>query len=540
MNDMKKLALITLFMMTLFLVGCGEKTTAIPDNAIAPYQMQTNTTEYGSKSYITNDQGTPLLFLSTEVRLDLLILADQITYDDLDAYFKVASDTGFNTMEVAFMWSQIETTEGVYDFTLINELLNLAKTYDIYLNLNWYGSFVDGETRTAYLPDYIYQDHETYPFIADLYDFGVLGRVGIIDWSNDQLMAREEAAVKALLGEVYHWSQANDNLTPVVQFQVGQGLDRFPRWRISQYEILDNGILMTTTKGWELVNGYIAAISGAAKTSLYQPLTRVEFTEQNAVVNYVYDIYDIDTVDMVSPTYLHQLPNVKSGLLSFQESFSDMPIYDAQNWADDNSYRLMLATIALGGDGFTAYPLSSPRYYPVSESGAVFGRYNPDSETPFVQKGTRADDLGEIMDGLLKASVDAATTPRRNFLVLGMDNRIPVGDTQKLYTTDGLFVDSQMASDGLGFVISNDGYVLVYVTSATTLTFSNVTFINASMGAYDASGSWVSDGAVSLINNNLTLEAAPYTLYRLKVFNLNALPTEFSSDYVGSYDAIRS
>ena len=536
--NMKKILIILTLFLSLTLFACGETTTE-EINALEPYEIKTNTTEYGDKSYIEDINNVPIISLSTEVRLDLLILADHVTYTELESYFKLASETGFNTLELAFMWSSIETEYDVYDDTLINQILDLANTYQLMINLNWYGSFVDGETRSSYIPSYIYDDRETYPYLADLYDFGVLGRVGIIDFDNEDLILREQLAIKELMNYVNLWSTQNQAY-PLVQVQIGQGLDRFPRWRISQYEIKDtDGILMTSQRGWELVNNYIDHISMAVKQSNYKAITRVEFTEQNAVVNYVYDIYDLEYVDLVCPTYLHQMPSVKSGMLSFQDAFDSMPIYNAQNWGDDSSYRLMLASFALGGIGFTSYPLSFPRFYPVSNTGVLFSRLDLDSETPFIEVNQRATNLNAVMLGLEKAYIDVAKTPRRNFLVLGMDNRIEADQTQKLYTYDGVFVDADIDSDGVGFIISNDGYVFVYSTEPGTITFDHVTFLNATYGYYDELGDWVSLGDQALTNSNLTIEILENTLYRLKIYSVEDLPNPIPSDYNNSYDAIR-
>lgn len=519
-------------------MSCTEATTLSNQDSLEPYTIRNNLTEYGSKSYIENINGVPIISLSTEVRLDQLILADEVSFEDLEKYFILAKNTGFNTLDLAFMWSSIETAFDVYDDTLINELLNLANEHDLMLNLIWYGSFVDGETRSAYVPDYIYESPEVYSFIADLFDFGVLGRVGIADYSDVDLLTRESKAMQALLNYVNVWSNEQDSY-PLVQIQIGQGLDRFPRWRINQYEIMDQGILMTSQKGWELVNTYIDAISKSVKESNYKAITRVEFTEQNAVVNYVYDIYDLEFVDLVSPTYLHSMPNVKTGIQSFQEAFDNLPIYNAQNWADDSSYRLLLANFSLGGIGFNTYPLSFPVNYPVSNFGQLYGRLNLEAEVLFEEVNERASNLKLIMDGLSKAYKDVALTPRRNFLALGLDNRLSEGDTQYLYTYNGLMVESTMSLSGVGFIISNDGYVYIYTTEAAQLEFENVTFLNASIGFYNSLGEWISNESANLENQNNALTTEAYMLYRLKVFNLNDLPTNLPDEYISSYDAIR-
>ena len=544
---MKKSIIIILSIFILFLVSCekddtGELSLVETSVFTEPY-LVSSYSEYGfSKAYIHNQQNVPILMLSSEIRLDLLILADTITIEDVKPYFEIASLSGINTLEIPIMWSMIEGIEGEYDFTEINMLLDYAVEYGLYLNFVWYGSSVGGESKTAYYPEYIDLDPEKYPLIADMYDFGALGRVKILDWTNDDLMEREALAVYSLMNNVSEWSKDNNNQYPLVMFQIGQGLDRFPRWRLNQYEVQSGGELMSTLEAWEIVNEYILAISRAVKYSEYRVITRVEFTEQNAIVNYVSDIKDIEYVDLVSPTYLHTISNVKSGIRNFQESFGDMPIYNAQNWANDEVDRNLLATIALGAMGFVSYELSAAQYYPEPQDGTLFNRIDPEAtsiEDMFVQKNTRVSDLKLIIEGLEKAYIDVVQTPRQNFAVLGMDNRLDTGDTQFIYTSSGVMFNYVLAEDALGFVIVRDGYLLVFSTVDSTINFSNVTFITAIEGHYNNYGEFENMGVKELTNNNLSLIMEANILYRLRIASIDSLPTQISTEYISIYEAIR-
>ncbi len=518
------------------ITACQETDTENP-NQIIPYQIEG--TEEG-KDYITDNNGLPLLLLASEIRFDVLTYADELTIEQLENYFYLISETNLNTVEITLPWSMVEPKKDEYDFTVVDAFFDYAVAYDLYLNIQWYGSFVDGESRTVFLPDYITEDTKTYPLLADLYDFGIFGRVRINDWTDEDLLKREGMAVEAVLNRFAERSNDTEQY-PLVMFQPGQGLDRFPRWRISQYELEEDGLPMTPGSAWEKVLVYIEFMADIIKTSDYVPLTRVEFTEQNAVVGYVYDVADLENVDIVSPTYLHSISNVKSGVVNFYESFEGMPVYNAQNWANNINHRNLLAHISLGAIGYNVYPLSFARYYPEPQNGTLYDRYNPDGdnlENKFSERGTRATDLKAIAKGLNAAYVEAARTPREQFLVFGMDNRLETNETQQVYSGDGLFVSADLPEDALAFVISNNDYVYIYSTLAGTFIFDRAVFVTASEGYFDETGEWNGDSML-LQYNNLGLDVAAKTLYRIKVQSIENLPSNIPQEYVSAYDAIR-
>lgn len=545
---MKKLSYLFLITLTLLmLISCQKEKVGLEliEKTIfhEPYRTETHQVGSLSKSYIVNRQGIPEIVLSSEVRLDIILLADQLELSDIEPYFAIAKDTGLNTIDLPFLWKWIEVEKDVYDPTMIHQILDYARAYDLKLNLIWYGSFVDGESRTGLYPDYISDDEKTYPILLDLYDFGIFGRVKIMDWTNDHLLNRESLALYELMNAVYDWNVDHQRYDPIMMVQIGQGLDRFPRWRITQYEVLgDDQILLTQQEGWEIVEHYIGRMAKAIKYAAYRPLTRIEFTEQNGVTSYVTSIKSIPHVDFVSPTYLHSIANTKTGMRNFVQDIPGMPIYNAQNWADDTNHKNLLATIALGAFGFNSYQLSAAVYYPEPPNGALYHRIDR-SQTGFLsmftQKNERVDSIKPIVLGLRQAYIDVLKTPRQNFVVLGMDTRVSSGSKQFLYTQSGLMFEYSNPAFGLGFVIQNDQYVTVYATKDSTITFSNVIFINATEGYYGPDGNWINEGSVALSNNNLSLTMSMHKVYRLRISTLNQLPTNLSDIYVNSFDAIR-
>lgn len=542
---MKKTILIfTLIICSFLIVSCkADKTNEFKeaDEFITPYKIVNETNDF--KSHIVDSANNPVILLSSELRLDILMTADNVLDTELEEYFKIAKLTGLNTLDLPIMWSMFETEEDKYDFTKINYLLSLAKKEDLKLNLLWYGTFVDGESKSAYYPKYISDDNTKYPVMLDLYDFANFGRVKLLDWSSTELIKREQLALYNLMNNIYDWTKENDNYHAVVNVQVGQGLDRFPRWRVSQYDFVDeNGVLFANEKAWEMVYNYADKISMAVKYSKYRALTRVDFTEQNAVVNYVTKTYDLEYIDIVSPTYLHLVANSKSGIRNFSESFPNMPVINAQNWADDQNHRNLLASFGLGATGFVSYQLSAARYFPEPPNGALFKRYNEDGgsiEEKFEQNNTRVDDLKPVISGLTKAYPEVAKAKRKNFAILGMDTRLEYDKQQNIYLDKGLMFEYSNPRDGLGFIIHSDNYVYVYTTKDSKITFSNVSFVNSSKGHFDIRGTWVNEGNIELGNNNLSIQTEGNNLYRIRINSMNELPTNIPESYSSILDAIR-
>lgn len=533
-------------------------TVIIPD-VPADTSMKDHTTDYvrpytmsvsaAGKPILKNAAGVPQIMTSALLRTDLLMHADFMQPAEMEDYFAIAAETGLNTLEITVMWSQIETAEGVYDFSGIDSYLGFAKKYGLKLNIEWYGSFVDGETHTANLPDYISGDTETYPLLADLFDYANYGRCRIMDWSNERLLAREGRAVYEMMNHIYDWNVANGGYDPVIMIQLGQGVDRFQRWRVSTYGITgSDGLPLSSDVAWGLAQIYLNEIGRAVKWSRYKAVTRVEFCEQNAVVNYVRNIKALEFVDIVAPTYLHEISTTKTGIRSFTGAWDDMIVINAENWASDNNSRQILATFGMGGSGYVSYLLSNPNYFPESPNGALYGRYNPSGSTlaeKFPAKGTRAADTRAVNDALLRAYVAVANAPRTLFATFGLNNllnnKTGADRTQRIYLTNGILVTYSNPQDSLGFAISDGEYLYVWSRVNANFSFAGATLSTASSGAFDENGVWVDSGNATL-SGGTTLSAAAGEVYRIRVTATSALPAvkELKDQgYLSPLDSIR-
>lgn len=553
MKNNKNILLSCIFLLTI--CGCNttnNSSTNTNDDMInqtvydEPYKQVVNG---DSKTTIVNRNNVPQIILSSLLRTDLLKNADFLTPKDMEDYFAIAKETSMNTIELSIMWSEIELTYNNYDFSTVKYYLDYAKKYDLKVNIEWYGSFVDGETHSANIPNYINDDASTYPLIIDMFDYANFGRLKIMDYTNENLLNRESKALYELMNYVYTWNNENDLYDPVIMVQIGQGVDRFQRWRVDAYKILDeNGALMSQDKAWSIANTYLNAIAKGVKYSKYKALTRVEFCEQNAVVNYVRNIKDLEYIDIVCPTYLHEISLTKNGIKSFTDEYENMFIMNAENWANDINYKQTLATFGMGGSGYVSYQLSCPNYYPESPNGALYSRYDNTKETlaeKFKEKNTRASDSKMINEVLSKAYVAIANSKRQTFATFGLNNLINSKENderiQKIYLNNGLLLSYSNPIDSLGYAVFDNNYLYAFSSKDATLDITNCTITIGQKGYFDKNGEWVNEGNVSLTNNS-KLEMKANDVYRVRIASINELPssTTLKDDgYLSTLDSIR-
>lgn len=541
---MKNIKYFVLPLIILNLFGCNDNTISsstqdiVNQEGITPYHQEVS--ESG-KAILLNRKEVPQIILSSLLRTDLFINADFKNASEMEDYFAIAKETNMNTIELSIMWSQIEKSYDNYDYTDLKCYLDFAKKYDLKINLEWYGSFVDGETHMSNVPNYI-NDSSTYPIIKDMFDFANFGRCKILDWSNENLLNREQKAIYNMMNYIYSWNLENDNYDPVIMVQIGQGVDRFQRWRVDAYDIQD----MTSERAWNLAKKYLNEVGKGVKYSKYKAITRSEFCEQNAVVNYVRDIKDLEYIDVVSPTYLHEIASTKNGIKSFNDEYSEMFLMNSENWASDINHKQTLATFAMGASGYVSYQLSCPLYFPESPNGALYKRYNESGTTleeKFVENNTRATDTKNINKALLDAYIGVANAPRNRFASFGLNNLLNSKEEseQKIYLNNGLMFKYSNPNDALGFAISDGNYVYAFSSKDALLEIGNCTITMAQSGSFNKSGEWDISSSVTLENNSiLNLNAGK--VYRIRIASINDLPSATSLKdlgYLTPLDSIR-
>jgi len=68
--------------------------------------------------------------------------------------------SGMNTVLAAVEWSLIEPEEGKYDFTVVDNLVDDARTYHLRLVLLWFGAWKNGQSH--YAPEWVKKDYNRF------------------------------------------------------------------------------------------------------------------------------------------------------------------------------------------------------------------------------------------------------------------------------------------------------------------------------------------------------------------------------------------
>ena len=86
------------------------------------------------------------------------------TPESIDASLDLARALGFNSVLAPVSWAQTEIEPGVFDFSLVDYLLNAAGERDLYLGLLWFGTWKNGES--SYPPLWVRRE-STYAIALD-------------------------------------------------------------------------------------------------------------------------------------------------------------------------------------------------------------------------------------------------------------------------------------------------------------------------------------------------------------------------------------
>ena len=126
-------------------------------NARPPMYTSTNTevpsrlvkNEHGSWQLIVN--GKPFIMLAGELHN-----SSASTTEYLNSLWTSLKTLNLNTVLAPIAWEQFEPQEGIFDYTLINNMIDGARKNGFKLSILWFGSWKNGES--SYAPTWVKED----------------------------------------------------------------------------------------------------------------------------------------------------------------------------------------------------------------------------------------------------------------------------------------------------------------------------------------------------------------------------------------------
>lgn len=136
--------------------------------------------------------------------------------DDLNLFFKALDALNANTAEIPVYWASVEPAEGCYDFSSVDNLLELARTHDKYLVLLWFATWKNGNMR--YAPSWVKQDVSRFHRVVSHEG----NHLFVLSSHCEANLAADKAAFCALLAHIK--SADTDRRVAAVQIQNEAGI----------------------------------------------------------------------------------------------------------------------------------------------------------------------------------------------------------------------------------------------------------------------------------------------------------------------------
>lgn len=104
----------------------------------------------GNKTILTVD-GKPFVALAGEVHN-----SDYTSIEYMEGIYKIADELGMNTLLIPMSWDIVEPEEGVFDFSLAEDLILQARRWGKKIIFLWFGSWKNAECM--YAPGWVKRD----------------------------------------------------------------------------------------------------------------------------------------------------------------------------------------------------------------------------------------------------------------------------------------------------------------------------------------------------------------------------------------------
>ena len=490
----------TFWLLTLWIIllscSCSENGADTP--GVKPNDSETPTEEVlpqievsklaktvDGKVYLEVD-GMPFPLFGAQIRVDVFKNCDNLSDAQIEPYFRKANELNVNCVQVPITWKGLEPTEGKYDFSWIDMILEYAVKYGLKVELLWFSTNMIGDTYTWFVPSYPLKNLDTrllrkgtleYDNLHNLY-----GYTYNAVFNHPDILKAETAAVTVLFNHIRNWDVAHGETHPVITCQLHNEIDGLVRWRITNDDLnicKRDGTRLSEEEAWEMSLDAVDAVGKAVKNSPYKVLTRVNYTSCNTPGVFPQckkakgsDAFYRDGVDIVSvDPYMSEVKSIASVVKAFSGLEGNYPLIAENRGGYDTTPSLILTAAALGA-GYDIYDLATSKFI-YDNNGSPWGEegvLNYDlMDRPYTPK------VRSILKGLTEAAQDVALTSKENFVAFNVTNDYPDQYKTLIVNTTGASLTITTTSGAIGFVLDRGDNIVMYFTSSATVVIENGT-----------------------------------------------------------------
>lgn len=247
---------------------------------------------------------------------------------DFKTYIQKAGELGYDLFSLWIYWRELEPKQGVYDFSVLDELICCAEETGIRLEIIWGGTNFCDHMDPRFTPEWVYsrtdwlfKDEEGKPTAVNGFDMGSC-------WGGDPTNEDLFQAEKNILIKLYHYLEQHDKTHRIILLQL-------------ENEININGYYAPK----ETVLSYIDRMAGDLKTLSYQIAVRVniatwKFDQMDPDIDLMHNV-DAQGIDTYNPrvSYTRKILN---------DGYATRFRHVAENGAYYNSTSHIVAALCAG------------------------------------------------------------------------------------------------------------------------------------------------------------------------------------------------
>lgn len=515
---MKYIYRIYFFCFFILLMSCSNKIDEINDFDLPQIEVSRLVSNQG-KVYVAVD-GRPFPFLGAQIRLDALLNCDQLSFTQVENYFRKAQELGVNCVQIPISWNMIEPREGEYDFSVVDTVLGFVNKYDLKMELLWFSTNMCGDSFSYLVPHYILQKYDKRLSRNDKGSFwNYYGYQYTMLLDDKWLLDREIKAITRLFSHIRYWDSLNGEKHPIISAQIHNEPDALVRWRLAQKELkYRDGTSLTKEEAWKMTMNSLNVLGEAVKNSPYKVLTRVNLIYGDGINAFPEatnarpkDIFDLEGIDFIGvDSYKDDIKLLRDDVCAYSSIDGNYALVCENKGSYSNTPSLILAALSLGG-GYNIYDLATSKFFidNTTEPNQIdHGVYTWD-----LQKKDFTLDVCKIIKGLTAAYVDVAKVKTDDFAAFNIKTNQPMLKCEQMICTTGTKVTFITDNASLGFALDMGDYLMVYATKDSMFKLENGSFQNAIIGEYNKEGVFVEHGIENV--NNSVLYAKSGVLYKI-------------------------